>query len=145
MVCHIVEELLCSPDYICLRIGGLLACGKHLHDRIISLREDVWDHKISLTLPLFIEVPVPIQTIGSVLPCWQQPSIMEILIGNKSSGISYQLRDVYSICRCSWNIATYNNGMFIMVKVKSYLLCSAIKDDVLSIKNKKIGTYFDYI
>jgi hypothetical protein len=92
--------------WLYVRVDILLTCGKHLHDRIISPRGDVWDHKISLTLPLFIEVPVPIQenerscicapfeTIGSVLPCWQQPSIMEILIGNKSSGISYQLRDV---------------------------------------------------
>ena len=43
------------------RVDILLTCGKHLHDRIISLRGDVWDHKISLTPPLFIEVPVPIQ------------------------------------------------------------------------------------
>jgi hypothetical protein len=34
-------------------------------------------------------------------------SIKEILIGTTSSGISYQLRDIYSICRCCWNVATY--------------------------------------
>ena len=39
----------------------LLTCGKHLHERIISLREEVWVHKTSLTLPLFIEVSVPSQ------------------------------------------------------------------------------------
>ena len=44
-----------------VRIDILLTCGKHLHDCIISLRGDVWDHKISLTPPLFIEVPVPSQ------------------------------------------------------------------------------------
>jgi hypothetical protein len=32
--------------------------GKHLHDRIISLRGEVWAHKTSLTPPLFIEVSV---------------------------------------------------------------------------------------
>ena len=32
---------------------------------------------------------------------------MEIVIGTTSSGISDQLRDVYSICRCCWNVATY--------------------------------------
>jgi hypothetical protein len=29
------------------------------------------------------------------------------MIGTISSGISGQLRDVYSICRFCWNIATY--------------------------------------
>jgi hypothetical protein len=33
----------------------LLTCGKHLHDTIISLRGV---HETSLTLPLYIEVPV---------------------------------------------------------------------------------------
>ena len=41
------------------------------------------------------------------LPCQQQPSIKEIMIGTTSSGISDQLREIYSICRCSWNVATY--------------------------------------
>jgi hypothetical protein len=31
----------------------------------------------------------------------------EILIGTTSSGISYHLKDIYSICRCCWNVATY--------------------------------------
>ena len=42
------------PD-IC---GILLTFRKDLHGRIISLRRKVWDHKTSLTPPLFIEVPV---------------------------------------------------------------------------------------
>jgi hypothetical protein len=29
------------------------------------------------------------------------------LKGTTSSGISYHLRDIYSICRCCWNVATY--------------------------------------
>jgi hypothetical protein len=32
---------------------------------------------------------------------------MEILIGTTSSGISYHLRDIYSICRSCWNVVTY--------------------------------------
>jgi hypothetical protein len=32
---------------------------------------------------------------------------MDILIGTTSSQIQYQLRDVYSICRCCWSVATY--------------------------------------
>jgi hypothetical protein len=31
----------------------------------------------------------------------------DILIGATSSGISYHLRDIYSICICCWNVATY--------------------------------------
>ena len=37
----------------------LITCGKHLHDRIISLNWEVCVHQISLTPPLFIEVYVP--------------------------------------------------------------------------------------
>jgi hypothetical protein len=28
-------------------------------------------------------------------------------MGTTSSGISYHLREIYSICRCCWNVATY--------------------------------------
>ena len=35
--------------------------GKQLHDRIILLRREFWAHKIIVTPPLFIEVPVPSQ------------------------------------------------------------------------------------
>jgi hypothetical protein len=42
-----------------VRFGILLTCGKHVHDRITTLREEVWAHTIGLTPPLFIEVPVP--------------------------------------------------------------------------------------
>jgi hypothetical protein len=38
--------------------------GKHFHDRIISLRGDVWTHKINLTPSLFIEVPVSSEKSG---------------------------------------------------------------------------------
>ena len=44
-----------------VRVGILLACGKNLHDRTISIRGEAWAHKTSLTQPLFIEVRVPIQ------------------------------------------------------------------------------------
>ena len=29
------------------------------------------------------------------------------MTGTTSSEISYHLRDIYSICRCCWNVATY--------------------------------------
>jgi len=38
-----------------------LAFGKHSHDRIIWKRVEVYVYKTSLTLPLYIEVPVPSQ------------------------------------------------------------------------------------
>jgi hypothetical protein len=41
--------------------SSLMKCGKNLHDRIISLRGEVWVHKTNLTPPLLIEVPVPSQ------------------------------------------------------------------------------------
>jgi hypothetical protein len=33
--------------------------------------------------------------------------IKEIMIGATSSGISYHLREMYSIYVCCWNVATY--------------------------------------
>ena len=44
-----------------VRIDILLTREKQLHDRTISLRGEVWDHKTILTSPLYIEVPVPRQ------------------------------------------------------------------------------------
>jgi len=32
---------------ICARVDILLTCGKHLHDRIVSLRGEVWAHKVA--------------------------------------------------------------------------------------------------
>ena len=43
-----------------VNVGISFAYEKHLHDRIISLSEDVWTHKTSLAPTLFIEVPVSI-------------------------------------------------------------------------------------
>ena len=44
-----------------VRMDILLAFGKHLHDRIISLRGDGWSYKTGLTPPLFTEVHIPNQ------------------------------------------------------------------------------------
>jgi hypothetical protein len=43
------------------RLAEKLECGKHLHDRIISLKGEVCANKTSLTPPLCIEVSVPSQ------------------------------------------------------------------------------------
>ena len=39
-------------SWLYLRVGILLTYGKHLHDCIISLREEVLAHKISLTITI---------------------------------------------------------------------------------------------
>ena len=45
----------------CAKVGILLACGKHVHDRIISLKSQIWAHKTNLSSSLFIKVRVPSQ------------------------------------------------------------------------------------
>jgi hypothetical protein len=44
----------CKKRVLCV----CFVCEKHLHDPIIYLIVEVWSHKVSLTLPHFIEVPV---------------------------------------------------------------------------------------
>ena len=41
-----------------VRVGMLLACGKLLYDRIISLRGEIFDSKTNLTWPLLNKVTV---------------------------------------------------------------------------------------
>jgi hypothetical protein len=55
--------------WLYVRVGILITCGKHSHDRIISLRGDVWAPTTSLTLPLFIEVSVSRQESGWSFIC----------------------------------------------------------------------------
>ena len=51
---------------------------------------------------------LPKRTLGSVASLLAATLYQkEILIGTTHSGISYHLRDIYSICRCCWNVATY--------------------------------------
>ena len=54
-----------------------LTRGKQLqHDRIISLRVEVWSHQSSLTLPFLIEVPVPSQESERSCICMLTVSII---------------------------------------------------------------------
>ena len=46
--------------------------------------------------------------IGSVASLLAVTMYEGILIGTTSSGISDQLRDIYSTCRCYWNVATHS-------------------------------------
>jgi hypothetical protein len=57
-LCSIQQH--CSTSYF-FKVHILLIRVKHLHDQIISLRDQIWAHRTSLTPPLFIEVPVPSQ------------------------------------------------------------------------------------
>jgi hypothetical protein len=49
---------------------------------------------------------LPKGTIVSVTSFLAASSIKDILIGATNSGISYHLREIYSICRSCWNVAT---------------------------------------
>jgi hypothetical protein len=64
---------------------------------------------------------------------YQLSSTKEILIGTTSSGIVYQLRDIY---RCCWNVATYkrkvHNGKMEIVNGSMY-------DHVGKVENKYLG------
>jgi hypothetical protein len=51
--------------------------------------------------------PLSNGTLVSVASVSAATSITEILIGAISSGISYHLRDIYSIYMCCWNGAAY--------------------------------------
>ena len=50
-------------------VSILLTRGKHVHDRINSLRCEVWAYKISLIPPRYIEVPVLKKKSGSSYVC----------------------------------------------------------------------------
>ena len=58
LIYDIVQDHSVAQLYV--SVGISLIFRKHLHD-IISLRVEVWEHKTSLTLILFIEDPVQIQ------------------------------------------------------------------------------------
>jgi hypothetical protein len=86
-------------------------------------------------------------------------SRFSILIGTTSSGISYQLRDRYSICGCCWNVATYkwkvhNVKISFVVKflkknekklTRSFNFTFRYIDDVLSLNNSRFSDFVDRI
>ena len=52
-----------------MRVGMLVACRKHFHDRIFPLKRDIWAHKASLISSLLVEVPVPWQNSAWTCIC----------------------------------------------------------------------------
>jgi hypothetical protein len=62
---------------------------------------------------------LPIGNLGSVVSLLAATLFHEILIETTSSGMSDQLRDIYSICRYCWIIVTYkwkvHNGKIVII------------------------------
>lgn len=50
----------------------------------------------------------------------EQPAICGIMIWTTSHVIPYQLRDVYSICKCYWNVATVIHRLLFSVEIQCY-------------------------
>ena len=71
-IIHKVQDdivLYCNTVYseLYASVGILLTCGKHFHDRTISLIKEVWTNKTSITpLPL-IEVHVQTRKVSSLI------------------------------------------------------------------------------
>jgi hypothetical protein len=60
------------------------------------------------------------EVMTSTLPKGTLDSVASLL-GTTSSGISYHLRDIYSICRCCWNVATYKWKVHLFCRKVSFL------------------------
>jgi hypothetical protein len=65
--CSIHMKLSRTGDYLIEVTSWAGLTGKLLHNRLISLRKEVWAHQSLLTPPIFIDVPVPSQ--GSERSC----------------------------------------------------------------------------
>jgi hypothetical protein len=66
-------------------------------DAVLSLNNSRFGDFVDRIYPIELEIKDTTDTGTSAL-------YLDIHLG---SGISYQLRDIYSICRCCWNVATY--------------------------------------
>ena len=52
MLAVFILTLAPPPPPLYIRVGILLTCGKHLHDRAISQIGEDWSHETNLTKPL---------------------------------------------------------------------------------------------
>jgi hypothetical protein len=57
--CKSIFHMITATMAPSIRVVILFICEKHFHDRIIYLWTEDWVHKTSLTMSLFIKVPVP--------------------------------------------------------------------------------------
>jgi hypothetical protein len=76
---------------------------RYIYD-VLSLNNSRFGDFVDRIYPIELEIKDTTDTDRSAS---YLASIKEILIGTRSSGISYHLRDKYSICICCWNVATY--------------------------------------
>ena len=67
--------------HVYMRVGILLTCRKHLHDRIISLKGEECAHNISLTRHLLLNMSVPSQESELPFICVLGVSIFLLDIG----------------------------------------------------------------
>ena len=56
----------------------LLTCGKHLYDRIISLRREIWVHKTSLAPPLLMKCMYQTRKVSGHVFCESNVSIFPL-------------------------------------------------------------------
>ena len=83
--CYLQHCCSCSSScaahpVIYVRLGIVLTCGKHLHDSISVLGEEVWGYKTSSIPPLFIEVSMQSQQIEWAYICVLLVSILALLL-----------------------------------------------------------------
>jgi hypothetical protein len=71
----ILMSSVCLNVFCLSYIVKLLTCGEDLHDRMISLRMEVWTLKTGWTHPLFIEVPLQNQESERTFICVLRVSI----------------------------------------------------------------------
>ena len=83
-----------------VRVGILFACGRHLYDPIISLRQEILVHKISLTLPLFIEVTLPSQESERSYICVLRVSILVSDFKNCSDNVLFLIFILFPLNYC---------------------------------------------
>ena len=73
-----------------VRVGILVPCRKHFHDRIISLRREAWDNKTSLAPPLFV---IKMRAVPVTYILWMFYWILELL---RQCGIFFSCFPLYS-------------------------------------------------
>jgi hypothetical protein len=109
----------------------LLTCGKHLHDRIISLREYVIAHSTSLTTPLFIEVHVSSQKSERSYKCVYRICILLLRFFYCNLELSRQCDICFSITlsrQCDICLFDFH---FCTFTIYTNYICMELLDDVL--------------
>ena len=121
---------------------------KQLHDCIISLREDVWAHKTSLTLSLFIEVPVSSQESEQSCTCVSilslstlflldfktVPTVWIFLVFHFINVVVQHVVSLFSNCLCNFMYKIYKNTFKQLLSC--FLCCIHVFNGHGSVMNK---------